>query len=224
MKFMTTLEYMALTKIPDDKSGVVIRDGPLFSTGANNNDTYKAIFNAANWKNKILIGSSKRVEESTLYVELLRNPENHTMLEFYFPDQNVTRSQLDKLPADHILLPRILEPGQRTPLIETIPQYKRKIPEKFPGLTPICCYYMRRRKPHSIIRIEIPKVYLLINRNMVDWAISCAAWQHELGTQVPHIQEMADMHCNLRKEASLLRKITGSELFRRGLDTLEVYQ
>ena len=57
---------------------------------------------------------------------------------------------------------------------------------------------------------------------MVDWAISCAAWQHELGTQVPHIQEMADMHCNLRKEASLLRKITGSELFRRGLDTLEV--
>ena len=57
---------------------------------------------------------------------------------------------------------------------------------------------MRRRKPHTIVRLEFPKKYLSPElRPELDFAISCVAWQHELGTKVPHVQEFADLRDGL---------------------------
>ena len=97
--------------------------------------------------------------------------------------------------------------------------------EKNRDLIPICTYYMRRRKPHTIVRLEFPKKYLSTEfRSELDFAISCVAWQHELGTKVPHVQEFADRQCQLQSEAQILRKVTASRLSQEGLETLEVYE
>ena len=84
---------------------------------------------------------------------------------------------------------------------------------------------MRRRSPHTIIRLEFPKKYLDEEfKTELDFAISCVAWQHELGTKVPHVQEFADRQCQLQSDANILRKITASRLTQQGLETLEVYE
>jgi len=224
IKFMQTLELMALSRLPDDKSGVVIRDGPLFTVSATMNDTLRALNEVLHWENKMLICSSKRISESTLFVEFLMNPQNEKHMEYYFPDQNISRTILDKLPADYILLPKILKPGQRTPFLEAIPRSRAPITSMNPDLTPICCYYMRKREPHAIIRLEFPRIYLNSNPDLLDWSLRCVAWQHELGTHVPHVQEFADRQCQLKSEIEIIQKITKSELWRKGLETLEVYE
>ena len=224
VKIMHTLELMALSRIPKEKSGIVIRDGPLLPVAATMKDTQRAMSGVLNWENKILICVSKRIQESTLFVEFLTNPQNEKHMEFYFPDQKISKKILEKLPADYLLLPKILEPGQRTPLIEAVPKNRAPIVKKKPELTPVSCYYMRRRAPHSVIRIEFPKEYFLEFPDYLDWAISCIAWQHELGKKVPQVQEFADMKCQLKSEIRILQNVARGELLRKGLETLEVYE
>lgn len=224
IKFMQTLELMALSRISQNKSGVVIRDGPIFPICATLTDTLKSLNDTLNWENKMLICSSKRIAESTLFVEFLTNPQNENHMEFYFPDQNISQTLLNKLPADYILLPKVLRPGQRTPFLEAIPRSRVAITRKNPELTPVCCYYMRKRKPHTIIRLEFPRKYLNSDRDLLDWSLKCVAWQHELGTKVPHVQESADRQCQLNSEVEIIQKITKSTLMNRGLETMEVYE
>ena len=224
IKFMQTLELMALSKIPDDKPGVVIRDGPIFPICATINDTLRSLEQVLDWENKMMICSAKRIQESTLFVEFLTNPQNEGIMEYYFPDQNISRTLLNKLPADYILLPKILKPGQRTPFLEAIQNSRVAITNKNPDLTPVCCYYMRKRKPHTIIRLEFPRKYLNSNPELLEWSLRCVAWQHELGTKVPHAQEFADRQCQLKSEAEILQKIARSSLLQKGLQTLEVYE
>ena len=59
IKFMQTLELMASSLIPDDKPGVVIRDGPIFPICATLNDTKRSLKDSTDWKNKMLINVSK---------------------------------------------------------------------------------------------------------------------------------------------------------------------
>ena len=224
VKFMQTLELMMLSNVPDDRSGVVIRDGPIFPICATLNDTTRSLERVLHWENKMMICSSKRIQESTLFVEFLMNPQNEKILEYYFPDQNISRSLMAKLPADYILLPKILQPGQRTPFLEAIPMSRVDITRKNPDLTPVYCYYRRKRKPQTIIRLEFPRRYLHSNPELLDWSLKCVAWQHELGTKVPHVQEFADMQCQLKSESEILQKIARSALMRKGLETLEVYE
>jgi len=224
IKFMQTLELMSLGEIPSNKSGVVIRDGALFPICATNVDTVKSLSKALKWDNKFMICSSKRISESTLFVELLMNPQNEDLLQYYFPEQNISTTILKKLPADYLLLPKILSPGQRTPFIEAIPRSRSNIPRECPELTPICCYYMRKRAPHTIIRLEFPRKYLGNDLGQLEWALQCVAWQHELGTKVPHVQEFADRQCQLKSEVQILKNITANTLLERGLETLEVYE
>ena len=89
IKFMQTLELLALRKIPSELSGVVIRDGGIYPICATVIDTKKALLETLSWENKIVISSSKRIEESTLFLELLSNPSSDSsLLEFYFPNQS----------------------------------------------------------------------------------------------------------------------------------------
>jgi hypothetical protein len=224
-KFMQTLELLAHYKIPKDREGIVIRDGPIFPIYASNVDIQKSLEFSLKWKNKLLICSSKRISESTLFLEYLLNPSSEGALNFYFENQGVTKSVLGKLPADYLLLQKILKPGQRTPFLEVFPHNQKSILKNNPDLIPISTYYMRRRSPHTIIRLEFPKKYLSNElKSELDFAISCVAWQHELGTKVPHVQEFADRQCQLKPEAAILRKVTASRLAQEGLETLEVYE
>lgn len=224
-KFMQTLELLAHFKIPEERKGVVIRDGPIFPIYASNVDIQKSLEFSLKWKNKMLICSSKRISESTLFLEYLMNPKSEAALNYYFEHQQVTKSTIGKLPADYLLLQKILKPGQRTPFLEVFPHNQKEILEKNSDLIPICTYYMRRRKPHTIVRLEFPKKYLSTEfRSELDFAISCVAWQHELGTKVPHVQEFADRQCQLQSESQILRKVTASRLSQEGLETLEVYE
>lgn len=223
VKFMQTLELMLLDNVPKERSGVVIRDGPIFPICATINDTIRSLEATLDWKNKMMISSSKRIQESTLFVEFLMNPQNEKILEFYFPKQNIDPSLIRKTPADYILLPKILKPGQRTPFLEATPMSRTAITKRYPNLTPVYCYYMRRRSPETIIRMEFPRQYLS-NPELLDWSLSCVAWQHELGSKVPHVQEFADRQCQLKSESQVLQKLTTSALMRRGLQTLEVYE
>ena len=224
-KFMQTLELLAQFKIPKEKKGVVIRDGPIFPIYASNVDIQKSLEHCLKWDNKLLICSSKRISESTLFLEYLLNPKSEAALDFYFKHQKVTKTVIGKLPADYLLLQKILKPGQRTPYLEVFPHNQKEILEQNSDLIPICTYYMRKRKPHTIIRLEFPKKYLAEEyRSELNFAISCVAWQHEIGTKVPHVQEFADRQCQLQSEAKILRKVTASRLSQEGLETLEVYE
>ena len=81
---------------------------------------------------------------------------------------------------------------------------------------------MRRRAPHTIIRLEFPKFYL--NKpEKLDLAIKVLL-ANELGSKVPEIQESADKHCQIKSESQIMRKIISSELEHKGLETLEVYE
>lgn len=225
VKLMHTGELMALTKIPEKKSGVVVRDGPLLPVAATMKDTVRAMKVVLNWENKHLMSVSKRIQESTLFVEFLTNPSNEKNMEYYFPDQSVSSDILSKLPADYLLLPKILKPGQRTPFLEAIPKNRAPIPKKHPQLSPISCYYMRKRKPHNIIRIEFPRIYLDDeNLERLNWSLGFVAWQHEIGASVPMIQEAADSQCQVKAEVSILQNVARSELSKKGLGTLEVYE
>ena len=172
VKFMQTLELMMLSNVTGNRSGVVIRDGPIFPVSAALNDTTRSLEGVLTWENKMMICCSKRIQESTLFVEFLLNPQNEKILEYYFPNQNISRSLMSKLPADYILLPKILRPGQRTPFLEAIPMSRVDITRKNGDLTPVYCYYMRRTKPHTIVRMEFPRRYLLSNPQLLDWSQS----------------------------------------------------
>ena len=224
IKFMQSLELMALSKVPKEKFGVVIRDGAMFPICATIKDTHKSLQDVLNWKQKMMICSSKRINESTLFVEFLTNPNNEEHREYFFPNQNVSQSILNKLPADYILLPKILKPGQRTPFLEAIPRSRKAITGKNEDLTPVCCYYMRKRKPHTIIRLEFPRAYLDSDPIFLEWSLGCVAWQHELGTKVPQIQELADRRCQVTSEAELIQKITKNALMKKGLEAMETYE
>ena len=145
-------------------------------------------------------------------------PNSETALDYYFKDQNVTKTTIGKLPADYLLLQKILKPGQRTPFLEVFPVNQKAILEKHPEMIPVSTYYMRRRSPNTIIRLEFPKKYLDEEfRSELNFAISCVAWQHELGVKVPHVQEFADAQCQVKAEAEILRKVTASRLVDEGL-------
>jgi len=82
VKIMHTLELLALSRLPKEKSGVVIRDGPLLPVAATMKDTLRAMNNVLEWNNKKIISVSKRIQESTLFVEFLTNPQNQKHMEY----------------------------------------------------------------------------------------------------------------------------------------------
>ena len=69
--------------------GIIIRDGGIYPICATIIDTKKAILETLNWNNKVVISCSKRIEESTLFLELLTNPSSESsLLEYYFETVN----------------------------------------------------------------------------------------------------------------------------------------
>ena len=90
------LNFWLTSKSPKDRKGVVIRDGPIFPIYASNVDIQRSLEFSLKWKNKMLICSSKRISESTLFLEYLLNPKSESALDYYFENQQVTKSTIGK--------------------------------------------------------------------------------------------------------------------------------
>ena len=222
VKIQQVLELDCLRHIPLDIETVCIKDGPLFSTSVSPQDTIDGLNPIFSWKeNQILIACSKRIKDSSLLVELLK--KNAELRKFWFPNQNLSEYDLKYISTDSVILPRILKPGQRTPLMEAVPVARQKIVTLEPRFMPVTCYYLSNHQPHTYIRIEIPKFMYDRNPKAIENAISIVAWQHELGHRAPLVQMAADMRCQLGYEKQILEKQTIAYLHSNNLDFPEDY-
>jgi len=90
-------------------------------------------------------------------------------------------------------------------------------------LTPVACYYLSRNRPHTYIRLEMPIFMWERDREMANYAIKIAAWQHDLGHNAPHVMNVADRMCDISHERDILEKQTDAALWGRGLNFLRGY-
>lgn len=210
VKFQQTLELEMLDSVSDELPGVVIRDGPLFSTSASKTDTIKGLDTTQSWSNQVLVSVSKRVGSSTLLIEALEQDTNFR--EAWFPDQNLSEKRINSLNGDSAILNQLLNPGERTPWLEAVNRQRKEIVEREKDYTPLVCYYMSRNKPHSVIRLEVPKFMMKERPEHVEKAVKMVAWQNELGKNIPMIQKWADRTCQLKDEKRILRRLIEAKL------------
>jgi hypothetical protein len=221
VKLQQALELLCIKDVPTNTRTICIKDGPLFSTSVSPADTKAGLAPIFGWKDQVLIACSKRVKDSSLLVEALLG--NQALREHWFPNQNLSDVSLKAVATDSLLLPRILKPGFRTPLMAAVPIARQQIVNEDPRLMPLSCYYLSRHRPHTYIRVEIPQFMYEQNKDIVDEAISLVAWQHELGHRAPLVQLAADNMCQLQAEKLILEKQTTAALLRQGLEFPEEY-
>ena len=203
---------------------VCIKDGPLLPTSTSVRDTVNGLSSIFSWKKgQVLIACSKRVSESPLLLETLLSPLGALLKESWFPGQRIVDDHFRALASDAILLPRILKPGHRTPFIEAVPVARSGVVKEESGLTPLSCYYLSRSRPHTYIRMEVPRCMWESDRDGVHQAVKIAAWQHELGRAAPLVQLEADKQCDLSAERRMLEWQTANALAKRKLNFLEDY-
>lgn len=225
VKLMNVLELMCFEDIPVDRKLVCIKDGPLFSTSSTQNDNLDGLNHTYKWENGVLIGVSKRVADSRLFLDIFcQFPD---VIDYYFPNQNITVDTIRSIGTDALLLARIISPGERTPLIQAIPVARRNYVSKEhsgnPDLFPLVTYYMRRSKPHNVIRLEIPIFMYKRDPQAVKDAISVVAWQFEIGAKAPLVQLAADERCQISHEIKLLKRQTSSMIDQKGLNIPTYY-
>ncbi len=221
VKLQQTLELLCLKDVPTNTKTVCIKDGPLFSTSVSLNDTLAGLNPIFQWKDQVLIACSKRVKDSSLLVDALI--KNQALREHWFAGQNLNDQSLKAIGTDSLLLPRILKPGFRTPLMAAVPIARKHIVDMESRLMPLTCYYLSRHKPHTYIRIEIPKFMYDRDAQSIKKAISLVAWQHELGHRAPLVQLASDNMCQLDAERRILEKQTSAALYKKGLEFPEDY-
>lgn len=222
VKLQQTLELRCLGDVPQESRFICIRDGPLISTSVATQDNVEGLSKILTWNNGTLLSCSKRITESRLLLETLFLKAS--LRDYWFPNQNITDSTLNSIANDTLLLPRLLKPGQRTPLIAAVPRARIGVTKQEPRLTPLVCYYYSRTRPYSIIRIEIPKFMWERDKDMVIEAISITAWQHELGKKAPLVQIYADMQCQLQSEKLVIKRQINQALSQNQLYFPEVYE
>ena len=221
VKLQFALELACIKEIPTDVETVCIKDGPLFSTSVTPEDTIFGLNPIFSWSDQVLISCSKRVKDSRLLVEAIQLISD--LREYWFSGQNITDQTLQQVSTDSILLPRLLHPGYRTPLMEAVPRSRKRVVKKEPRLMPLTCYYLSKHQPHTYIRIEVPKFMWERDPKKVEKAISIVAWQHELGHRAPLVQLASDLRCQLGYEKAILEKQTISHLYKNNLDFPEDY-
>ncbi|KAA3630597.1 MAG: hypothetical protein DWQ02_17815 [Bacteroidetes bacterium] len=227
VKIMQTLELMSLKDVKTDQKCVCIKDGPIFSPSVSAKDTIKLLKIIKTWEDQILVGCSKRIKDSRLLVQLLL--KKGKLRKHWFENQNITDNTIRGISSDSIILPRILKPGERTPLIIGTPIARQKIVDPNSeqrgdsDFTPISCYYLSRTKPHTYLRLEIPYLFYNKNPHKVEEAISIVAWQHELGRIAPLVQILADKRCKLTSEKIILERQTEAALREKQLEFLQDY-
>lgn len=221
VKFMNVLELQCFEEISSHNSFVCIKDGPLFSASSTPSDNLAGLNNIMTWDNGTLVGVSKRVSDARLFLDIFcQYPD---IVDYYFPNQHITTDTIKSIGTDSLILPRIINPGERTPLIKAIPVARRNYIKNNMSLFPLVCYYMRKTKPHNIIRLEVPIFMFNRNPEAVYKAISIVAWQFELGVKAPLVQLAADERCQISHELTLLKRQTASIIDRKKLQIPSYY-
>ncbi|MEQ9007996.1 MAG: DNA double-strand break repair nuclease NurA [Ekhidna sp.] len=227
VKLMQTLELIALKDVDTKYRSICIKDGPIFSPSVSKRDTNSLLSILKSWDNQVLIGCSKRIQDSRLLTQLLFQKGN--LRNAWFKGQAIKESSIKSISSDKIILSRILKPGERTPLIKGIPDTRESIVDPNSDIggdrdyMPLNCYYLSRTKPHTYIRMEIPALFYNKNPRFVEEAISIAAWQHELGRIAPLVQLLADKRCSLSSEKEIMERLTNAALLDKELEFLQDY-
>lgn len=216
VKIQQALELDCLKQVKLTERTVCIKDGPLFSTSVTPKDVIDGLAPIYEWQKQTLVACSKSVKDSTMLIEsLLRNTD---LRNYWFKDQNITDSTLKSIATDLLLLPRILKPGFRTPLMVAVPVARSGIVKTEPRLKPLSCYYLSKSKPHTYIRLEIPWFMHERDKKQVEEAINIVAWQHELGHSAPLVQIAANERCQLISEKNILEMQTVAALNKNKLE------
>lgn len=195
VKFQHALELISINDIEIEKDGTIvcIKDGALFSNSSEQSDIKNGLRKLLSWsgKNKIFIAISSKVSESRVLINTINARPD--LIEAYFPNQGITIGTILSFGTDALLLKKILKPGFRTPLIEYIEETREAIIKEpgLEGLKPLTCYYHKRSKPYSFVRIEIPRFMWEENKALAEFAISATIWQYELGGDKPLVIKAA---------------------------------
>lgn len=204
VKFQHSLELLCVDDIELDKAGVTVclKEGALFSNSTHVKDIQNGLKSLLAWRgtSKFFIGMSTQVAETRV---LIRTLEEHPhLIEDYFPNQHIPLGTIKSFGTDSLLLKKILKPGERTALVEYIePTRAPAIADpELAGLKPVTCYYHKRSKPYSFVRIEMPKFMWEGSKNLAESAISIALWQYELGGNEPLVLKAARDRSNLEHE------------------------
>jgi len=221
VKLQQALELSSLSRIPIDKKVVCIKGGTLLPTSVSPLDI-KAVLTKilTSWKDQVLMACSTNIQDSVILVESLL--ANRSLRTLWFPGQEITTKSLKSLHADYMILDKILNPGQRTPLIEGTLRKNIKIIEDASELKPITCYYRSRQRPHTYIRLEFLSGTYKRSPQLVNEAIEVAVWQFELGKQSPLVEVAAKNLSSLETETFIVEKQVSSALEKQGLDLLEL--
>ena len=217
VKLQQTLELLCIADIPTDKKIICIKEGPLFSTSVSPKDVAAFLKpTVESWTNQIYLACDDKVQESYLLIEALI--ENEALRKVWFPDQELTIERLKTIGSDAIILDKILEPGQRTPLIEAVARARIQTVSIDERLSPLTCYYRSRHKPNPYLRIEIPKQIYINKPKLTEEAIEILVWQYELGRKAPLIQTAAKEQSKLDSERIILERRTSAALDKHKLN------
>ncbi len=225
VKFQHSLELLSIAdiNIQHDSPLVCIKDGALFSNSSKVSDIQNGLKKLLSWsgKNKSFIALSSKIADSRVLINTLCAYPH--LIEDYFPNQHITEGVIQSFGTDALLLKKILKPGYRTPLIEYIEKTREPIVKKdgFEGLKPLTCYYHKRSKPYSFIRIEIPKFMWEENKEQIEFAISVAIWQYELGGDKPLVIKAANERCILDHEHKIVEQQMKAAFEKKKLGLIE---
>ena len=222
VKYQQALELSLIQELNCKEHSILIKDGPLFSTSGTIADTIEGLNNIYSWKDNVLFGVSKRISESTLISQLLT--QNKELRDKWFPKQTILQKTIQRIPTDQILLARILKPGERTPFVEAVARSRKKIVQQDQMLAPIVTFYLSRKRPHTLIRVEIPKYFWINHKDLLLEKLKYVIWQLEIGDNVPKVQSFADDLCKLDVEYDLTVRQLRARLFEKKLSFPEVYK
>ena len=226
------LELLCVSQTPQDRGAsetVCIKDGPLLATSTTPSDIQEGLRPILTWGPRShFIACSKRVGEATLLWQmLLDSGKGAIWRNQWFGRHDITDSAIQSLPSDSLLLPRILKPGYRTPMVRAVLTARKSIVQGINGiseLTPVACYYLSRTRPHTYMRFEMPFFMWERDTQAAERAIKYAVWQHELEHSAPLVMNVAHRMCDVSHERSILEMQTDAALLKRGLNFPKDYE
>lgn len=211
VKLQHTLELDTINDInfDDNNLTICVKDGPYLSNSMVESDAIEGLQRLISWsgKKRFFVAVSNKISDSRVLINTIK-AGNEYLLEEYFKGQGVTTSIIESFGTDLLLLRKILPPGFRTPLIHYVEKTRAPLfaDDVMKGLHPLTCYYHKFNRPYNFIRIEIPKFMWEENRELTEFTIAVAIWQHELGSEMPLVTKAAAEQADLTHEKYVIEQ------------------
>lgn len=226
VKLQHTLELETISEIDFDNKDLIvcIKDGPYLSNSMVPSDAKEGLQKLLAWskKKRGFVAVSNKISDSRVLINTIKSG-NEYLLEEYFKGQGITTKIIESFGTDLLLLRKILPPGFRTPLIQYVENTRAPIFEDqaLKGLHPLTCYYHKFNRPYNFIRLEIPKFIWEENKELAEFAMTIAIWQHELGGEAPLVLKAAEKQANLSHERHVIEQQMKAAFEKKELGILE---